>query len=281
MIYLPDSFIDQLLLDDIQYGDLTTRSLGLHTQAGTMTLVSKQGGCISGIDIASRMLNKLGIDFQANYRDGDVVPENSCLIKASGTVEALHQAWKAVQNVLEWCCGVSHYTHQMVSLLKRYQPDAQLAYTRKTVPGTKLLALTAIIAGGAIIHRAGSAESILLFTNHRRCLADPDDWHSHIHTLREAAPEKQIIVEADNRQQATLAIEAGADIVQLDKFSPAQIRQLHQQIQTQNHLCRLSAAGGINLQTIEAYAQTGITLFVTSAPYYAPPRDIKVNIFTG
>lgn len=147
MIYLPDSFIDQLLLDDIQYGDLTTRSLGLHTQAGTMTLVSKQGGCISGIDIASRMLNKLGIDFQANYRDGDVVPENSCLIKASGTVEALHQAWKAVQNVLEWCCGVSHYTHQMVSLLKRYQPDAQLACTRKTVPGTKLLALTAIIAG--------------------------------------------------------------------------------------------------------------------------------------
>lgn len=280
MIYLPDSLIDQLLLDDIQYGDLTTRSLGLHHQLATMTFTSKQGGCISGLEIASRMLNKLGIDYQCDYRDGEIVEAGSCLITASGAVAALHQSWKAVQNVLEWCCGVSHYTHQMIAILKQFQPDAQLACTRKTVPGTKILALTAVIAGGAIIHRAGSAESILLFTNHRQCLAAPDDWYSHISTLRTAAPEKQIIVEADNHEQATLAIAAGADIVQLDKFSPSLIRQLQQNILKQKRSCRLSATGGINLQTISEYAQTGISLFVTSAPYYAPPRDIKVKIFT-
>lgn len=280
MIYLPDSLIDQLLLDDIQYGDLTTRSLGLHHQPATMTFTTQQGGCISGLEIASRMLKKLNIDCQCDYRDGEIVEAGSCLITASATVEALHQGWKAVQNILEWCCGVSHYTHQMVAILKQFQPDAQLACTRKTVPGTKALALTAIIAGGAIIHRAGSAESILLFTNHRQCLAAPDDWYSHINTLKIAAPEKQIIVEADNIEQATLAIEAGADIVQLDKFTPSAIRQLQQNILKQKHHCRLSAAGGINLQTIREYAQTGISLFVTSAPYYAPPRDIKVKIFT-
>ncbi|MFY3770333.1 putative nicotinate-nucleotide pyrophosphorylase [carboxylating] [Providencia manganoxydans] len=281
MIYLPDSLIDQLLLDDIQYGDLTTRSLGLHHQPATMTFTSRQGGCISGLEIASRMLNKLGIEHQCDYRDGEIVEAESCLIIASGTVETLHQGWKAVQNVLEWCCGVSHYTHQMVAILKQYQPDAQLACTRKTIPGTKTLALTAIIAGGAIIHRAGSAESILLFTNHRQCLAAPDDWYSHINTLRAAAPEKQIIVEADNYEQATLAIEAGADIVQLDKFSPSLIRQLQQNLLKQKRSCRLSAAGRINLQTINEYAQTGIALFITSAPYYAPPRDIKVKISTS
>lgn len=64
MIYLPDSLIDQLLLDDIQYGDLTTRSLRLHHQPATMTFTSRQGGCISGLEIASRMLNKLGIEHQ-------------------------------------------------------------------------------------------------------------------------------------------------------------------------------------------------------------------------
>jgi len=168
----------------------------------------------------------------------------------------------------------------MVTILKQYQPEAQLAGTRKTVPGTKFLALTAIIAGGAIIHRAGSAESILLFTNHRNCLSAPDDWSSHVQTLRAAAPEKQIIVEADNSEQALLAIEAGADIVQLDKFSPQQVRELQREIRDRNGPCRLSVAGGINLQTIEAYAQTGVSVFVTSAPYYATPRDIKVHIFT-
>ncbi|ELZ5941059.1 ModD protein [Providencia stuartii] len=278
MIYLSDSIIDQLLLDDILYGDLTTRSLGLHNQRGTMTFTSTQGGCISGIEIALRMLKKLGLDCQGYFRDGEIVAENSGLIKATGAVEALHQGWKAVQNILEWCCGVSHYTHQMVSILKHHQPNAQLACTRKTVPGTKLFALTAILAGGAMIHRAGCAESILLFTNHRNCLAAPNNWHAHINTLKIAAPEQQIIVEADDIEQANLAIQAGADIVQLDKFTPQQIRQLQQDIYKQNSLCRLSAAGGINLQTIEEYAQTGISLFVTSAPYYAPPRDIKVKI---
>lgn len=91
---------------------------------------------------------------------------------------------------------------------------------------TKPLALTAILAGGGIIHRAGSAETILLFTNHRNCLTNPNDWQSHVDTLRAAAPEKQIIVEADDYQQALLAIDANADIVQLDKLPVEQIQQL-------------------------------------------------------
>lgn len=280
MIYISDNFIDQLLLDDIQYGDLTTRSLGLQHQNGIMTFTAKNSGCISGMKIAIRMLNKLGIECQCFYQDGEIVEQNSCLITASGSVEALHQGWKTVQNVLEWCCGVSHYTYQMVTQLQQYQPNAQLACTRKSIPATKPLALTAITAGGAIIHRAGSAESILLFTNHRNCLANPGNWQAHIQQLRAAAPEKQIIVEADNIEQAYLALEAKADIVQLDKFTPQQVHQLQQEIDNQDYPCRLSVAGGINLQTITEYAKTGVTIFVTSAPYYAPPRDIKVNIAT-
>ena len=279
MIYIPDALIDQLLLDDIQYGDLTSRTLGLDHQQGSMTFTSKLGGCISGLAIAQRMLSKLGITSECHCRDGDIVEPQSCVISASGSVEALHQGWKAVQNVLEWCGGVSHYTYQMVTLLKKYQPNGQLACTRKTIPNTKPLALTAILAGGGIIHRAGSAETVLLFTNHRNCLADPHDWQAHIHTLRTAAPEKQIIVEADDYDQALLAIDAKADIVQLDELPAEQIQQLQRKVvDTQSH-SRLSIAGGVNLQTIERFAQTGVPLLVTSAPYYANPRDIKVQIF--
>lgn len=279
MIYLPDTLIDQLLLDDIQYGDLTTRALGLHSQLGVMTFASKQGGCVSGIHIAKRMLEKLGITCECSAQDGQIVEPQHVLIRATGPIEALHQGWKAVQNVLEWCGGVSHYTHQMVSVLHQYQPNAQLACTRKTVPNTKPLALTAILAGGAIVHRTGSAESILLFTNHRQCLEKPDDWNTHVQMLRQNAPEKLIIVEADDYQQAIFAIEAQADIVQLDKLPIEQIRQLQTLVQQQNRPCQLSIAGGINLKTIDEFAQIGVPLLVTSAPYYAAPRDINVKIF--
>ncbi|MEX0425277.1 ModD protein [Providencia rettgeri] len=279
MIYVPDTLIDQLLLDDIQYGDLTTRALGLQSQMGVMTFASKFGGCISGVTIARRMLEKLGITCDCLFQDGQQVAPQSVLIRATGPIEALHQGWKAVQNVLEWCGGVSHYTRQMVNILHQYQPDGQLACTRKTIPHTKPLALIAILAGGAIIHRAGSAESILLFTNHRQCLENPNDWVSHIKTLRQAAPEKMIIAEADDYEQAVLAINAQADIIQLDKLPIEQIQRLQELAKQQGRPCRLSIAGGINLKTIEAFAQTGVPLLVTSAPYYAAPRDIKVNIF--
>ncbi|MCG9536381.1 ModD protein [Providencia huaxiensis] len=279
MIYVPDALIDQLLLDDIQYGDLTTRALGLQSQLGVMTFASKFGGCVSGIAIARRMLEKLGITCECHCQDGQQVEPQSILIRATGPIEALHQGWKAVQNVLEWCGGVSHYTQQMVSILHQYQPDGQLACTRKTIPQTKPLALTAILAGGAIIHRAGSAESILLFTNHRQCLEKPDDWAGHIKALRQAAPEKMIIVEADDYEQAILAINAQADIIQLDKLPIEQIQRLQELAKQQSWPCRLSIAGGINLKTIETFAQTGVPLLVTSAPYYAAPRDIKVKIF--
>lgn len=279
MIYVPDALIDQLLLDDIQYGDLTTRALGLQSQLGVMTFASKFGGCVSGIAIARRMLEKLGITCECHCQDGQQVEPQSILIRATGPIEALHQGWKAVQNVLEWCGGVSHYTQQMVSILRQYQPNGQLACTRKTIPQTKPLALTAILAGGAIIHRAGSAESILLFTNHRQCLEKPDDWAGHIKALRQAAPEKMIIVEADDYEQAILAINAQADIIQLDKLPIEQIQRLQELAKQQSRPCRLSIAGGINLKTIETFAQTGVPLLVTSAPYYAAPRDIKVKIF--
>lgn len=279
MIYVPDALIDQLLLDDIQYGDLTTRALGLQSQLGVMTFASKFGGCVSGIAIARRMLEKLGITCECHSQDGQQVEPQSILIRATGPIEALHQGWKAVQNVLEWCGGVSHYTQQMVSILRQYQPDGQLACTRKTIPQTKPLALTAILAGGAIIHRAGSAESILLFTNHRQCLEKPDDWAGHIKALRQAAPEKMIIVEADDYEQAILATNAQADIIQLDKLPIEQIQRLQELAKQQSRPCRLSIAGGINLKTIETFAQTGVPLLVTSAPYYAAPRDIKVKIF--
>lgn len=134
MIHLPDTLIDQLLLDDIQYGDLTSRALGLHTQQGTMTFTSKLGGCISGLDIAQRMLTKLGIHSECLFRDGDIVDPQSRLIHASGSVEALHQGWKAVQNVLEWCSGVSHYTHQMVTILKNIALMGSLLAHEKPFP---------------------------------------------------------------------------------------------------------------------------------------------------
>lgn len=278
MIYYPDAFLDNLLMEDIQYGDLTSRALNLQTQLGVMTFTRREAGCISGIELARRLLEKLGLTVKTHLQDGDFAEASTCLITAEGRADALHQGWKVVQNVLEWSCGVSDYMAKMLQIYHRYQPKGQIACTRKNIPGTKLIATQAVLAGGGIIHRQGCSETILLFANHRHFLLEPENWAQHVQQLRQAAPEKCVVVEADYLEQARAALQAQPDILQLDKFSVDDIYQLQQEAPNIAPHCHLSLAGGINIKTIEKYAQTGITLMVTSAPYYAPPTDIKVRL---
>lgn len=278
MIYMPDSLLEYYLLEDISMGDLTTRSLGLHGKPGRMTFTNRRPTTTSGIKLSELLLNKLGLKVTAALADGMNITEPQVLLCAEGDIATLHQGWKVVQNILEWSCGVAHAASELVQQARTQNPQVQIACTRKSIPGTRLLATAAFLDGGAIIHRAGCAETILLFANHRHCLPQPFDWQQHIEQLRGNAPEKKIMVEADNMSEAELAIKAKPDIIQLVKFSPQQILEALNLAAQQGFRGQLIAAGGINRSNIQDYAATGVPVLATSSPYYAKPADIKVTL---
>ncbi len=276
MFYISDHQIDRLLFDDIQHGDLTTRALGIGQRAGQMTFARKNSGRISGLAVAGRLLKKLSLNVELNAQDGHNAQAGETLLTATGPAAALHQGWKVTQNVLEWSCGVAQYMAEMSEAVKKVNPATRIACTRKSIPGTKFLAIPAIIDGGGIIHRGGTAETILMFANHRRFFTPPNDWIGQIELLRADAPEKKIIVEADTVEEAKAALVGHPDILQLDKFTLEQITELLEFARRIAPSCLISVAGGINKYNIQNYAATGVSLIVTSAPYYAEPDDIKV-----
>ncbi|MDW2645627.1 ModD protein [Citrobacter sp. HN-141] len=278
MIYVSQAQVDALLLEDIQGGDLTTRALGIGEQPGNMDFYHRQGGCVSGTAVARQMLTSLGLTVTDLVPDGERANTGQLLLRAHGNAAALHQGWKAVQNVLEWSCGVSRYLDEMLNELRQRYPDGQIACTRKAIPGTRLLATQAILAAGGIIHRGGCAETVLLFANHRRFLADPHDWAAAIAQLRAHAPEKKIVVEADTPNEALAALHAAPDVLQLDKFTPEQAADIARLAPSLAPHCTLALTGGITLASLASYLDCGIRLFITSAPYYAPPADIKVSL---
>ncbi|NDL64648.1 ModD protein [Acerihabitans arboris] len=278
MLFLSDQELDSLLLEDIRYGDLTTRALGIGARRGVMTFSRRTTGKVSGLDAAARVLQRLGLSVAVAGADGQVAPAGDPLLTAAGPADRLHQGWKVAQNLLEWCSGVAQATHDLVALAQSINPRMQIACTRKTIPGTKTLALGAVIDGGGTLHRCGTADTVLLFANHRHFCADPADWRQHVATLRLSAPDRLIVVEADNETEAMAAIDAGPDLVQLDKFSPGAVSRALAYAKTQAPACRLAVAGGINTGNIGEYARTGIELAVTSMPYYSPPADISVRL---
>ncbi|NVP01359.1 ModD protein, partial [Photobacterium damselae subsp. damselae] len=141
-------------------------------------------------------------------------------------------------------------------------------------------ATLAVLAGGGHIHRAGISETVLVFTNHRRLLTEPNNYAKQVQLLRQSAPENKITIEADSLADVAPIIGAKPDIIQLDKFSIEDVIRALELVNSATQSITLSVAGGVNIHNIEQFASTGVNLFITSAPYYAQPTDIKV-IITG
>jgi molybdenum transport protein len=286
MLYFPDNLINQWIMDDVNQGDLTTRILGIGGLNGTISFSLKQAGKVSGVAAAEKVLCRLEAEITQKAEDGTDIEDGGVLISAKGKTDALHQAWKVCQNILEWSCGVASYTSQMVKAVKAVNPNVQVGTTRKNIPGTKLLALGAVLDGGGIIHRGGAAESVLLFANHRRFMdwgtgggeTEAASWKKTVTLLRREAPEKKIVVEADTYDEALLALSAEPDILQLDKFSPQELAKIAALALKLGGRCIVSAAGGVNKDNAAEYAKAGAGLIVSSAPYYAKPADVKVTI---
>ena len=278
MIYFLDKELNDFLLEDIYRGDLTTHALGLDDVPARILFKRKNTGRVAGVSIAEKLLRKLDVQVKVHIADGENVAAGTLLLSGDGHADKLHQAWKVVQLVLEWSCGVAQYTAEMIANAKALNPQAIVACTRKSIPNTRKLATAAVLAAGGHIHRQGLSETLLVFTNHRNLLDNPTDYQAIVSQLRREAPENKITLEADNFSQFEQMLAAEPDIIQLDKWSPEQVQQALALLKKQSKKTLLSVAGGVNKNNIADYAKLGINLFIISAPYYAPPEDIKVVI---
>ena len=278
MIYFSDKELDDFLLEDIYRGDLTTHALGLEKVPAKIEFKRKNAGVVAGISVAERLLKKLGITPQVYVNEGEAVEAGALLLSAVDSADKLQQAWKVVQLVLEWSCGVAQYTAEMIANAKAINPHAAVACTRKSIPNTRKLATNAVLVAGGYIHRQGLSETLLVFTNHRNLLVEPNNWAYIVETLKREAPENKVTLEADNFTQFEQMIIASPDIIQLDKWSVEDVKAALDLIKAQGRNITLSVAGGVNKNNVADYAKLGINLFITSAPYYAAPEDIKVVI---
>jgi molybdenum transport protein len=178
---------------------------------------------------------------------------------------------------MEWCGGMASRAADIVAAARRADPDALVACTRKNVPGNRRLAVKACKAGGAVMHRNGLSETLLVFAEHRQFLGDeaPADTLAR---LRRLCPEKRVVVEVATLEEAL--VWADADVLQLEKFTPARVAETVAALAERGSSAVVGAAGGVNAGNAEAYVRAGARLLVTTAPHLAPPRDVQVRFFT-
>lgn len=275
MYRLPDAFLDQLLAEDVPYGDLTTTALAIGARPGRMRFVARTPQTVCCVEEAVRLIERAGGQAAAVCRSGDVLPADAPILEADGSAEALLAAWKVAQTLIEATSGIATAVRQLVEAAGK-GGGAVVACTRKNFPGAKAPSLKAVHAGGGMPHRLGLSDSLLVFPEHRVFL--DTDLLEMVRRLKAACPEKKVVAEVTDLGQALRLVEAGVDVLQLEKFTPAGVAETAAALAGLPVPPILAAAGGVVAANAEAYVRAGAKILVTSAPYWAKPSEVAVRI---
>lgn len=273
-LFFTEQDIDGLILEDAPFGDLTTRALGIGPQNGRMVFKARHPLVLCGAGIAARIIQKLGADVLSCASDGSNLGAGDMVLVAQGHAAALHASWKSAQTVVEWCSGVATAVNAIRAAAESVSENVRIACARKAPPGTRKLAIMAVRAGGADMHRTGLSETVLIFPEHLGFMG-ADAISAALAKAGRYAPERTVVIEVNSEADALIAAAAGADVVQLEKFPPADVRRVVEKIKGK---CLVAAAGGVRVDNAALYAGAGADILVTSAPYSAPPAEVQVDI---
>lgn len=274
---IPRAELERLLFDDALYGDLTTETLGIGVRPGLMRF-SARGAMIAALTAEAAILLEIaGARVERLVEDGQELAAGTEILRASGSASALLRGWKVAQTLIEIWSGVATAAREIVAAARSASPGICVACTRKNTPGVKDFAVAAVKAGGAVMHRLGLSETILVFPEHL-VFARDESLATLAARLHRAAPEKKLIIEVGSVEDGVAAAAAGFDVIQAEKFRPTEIADLVARVRTLPQRPAIAAAGGIKAANARDYAAAGAQILVTSAPYSAAPCDVSVLV---
>lgn len=278
-MHIADAELDRLIAEDMPFGDLTTDALGLGDTPARITFAARSAQVACCTEEAARLLRRLGAAVTgAVVPSGTPCAPGTLLLSAEGPGAALLGGWKIAQNLMEWTGGIATFTRDLVVAARVVAPGIAVATTRKTAPLTRAFAARAVLAGGGILHRLGLSETVLLFPEHRALLPAGTDLPGALARLRRHCPERSLVIEVNSVEDA-LAAAPAADVIQLEKLAPDDVRRVVAGIgRRADGRPRIAAAGGIGPANVTAYAATGADVLVTSAPYTAHPAEVQVHV---
>jgi molybdenum transport protein len=281
LYHIADDTIERLIKEDIPYLDLTTWVLGIASEPGRLEFYNREDAVLCGTEEVERICRRLDVKVIRALPSGSALAPGETFLEAEGAAGDLHMVWKVSLNILEYCSGIATRTRRLVKKASAVNPRLAVVTTRKNFPGTKELAIKAVLAGGGFPHRLGLSETILIFEQHRNFLNGSAELIRMIPELKAKACEKKLIVEVEGVEEAVSLAKAGVDGIQFDKASPEQLRSYVKTLREIEPRIVLLAAGGVTEANIADYAATGIDAVATTAVYFGKPADMGTRIVRG
>jgi len=262
---LPDLLIDPVvraaLAEDLgRAGDITALACIDADARLEATFGARKAGTIAGL--ARARLAILALDpeakFKAKVSDGDQVKAGAVLARVSANARALLSAERTALNLLGRLSGVATLTRTYVDAVAG--TTARITDTRKTTPGLRALEKYAVRCGGALNHRFGLDDAILIKDNHVAACGGVGEAIRRARAF--AGHLVKVECEVDSLAQLVEALDAGPDVVMLDNFS---LKNLRIAVGMTAGRVVLEASGGVTLETVRDIAETGVDVISVGA----------------
>ena len=266
--------IKQWLAEDLGSGDITTQNIVPQGAITTAVIHAKQDGILAGNEIAQYVFQYLNpqIKYVECKKDGETLEFGDVIAKIEGDAQTILSGERLALNLLQRLSGIATKTKEFADCIKGY--SANIADTRKTTPGLRLLEKYAVTVGGGRNHRFGLYDAVMIKDNHIKVAGGILEA---INKVRQSIPHTvKIEVEVESLEQVELALIGKADIIMLDNMSTELMLQAVEMIKGQ---ALVEASGGVNLLTIENIAKTGVDIISVGAiTHSVMALDISLDI---
>ncbi|HWO58077.1 MAG TPA: carboxylating nicotinate-nucleotide diphosphorylase [bacterium] len=270
--------VDIALREDLGTGDRTTQALGLKGKPGRAILLAKDDGVLAGADAFAACFRRLDRRCRITWkiREGHRFRSRTAVAIVRGNAAALLSAERCALNFVAHLSGIATESAAMAARLPKQ--GARLLDTRKTTPGLRLLEKRATLLGGAVNHRLGLHDALMLKDNH---ILAAGGLAAAITAAQRHRGRRRLICEIQSPAQIELALRLGVDWLLLDNFTVAQLRQatraIRQWQRRHGQAITIEASGGVTARNIAAIARTGVD-FVSSGHITHSARSINFSL---
>jgi nicotinate-nucleotide pyrophosphorylase (carboxylating) len=283
-----EALIALAIAEDLdQVGDITSSATIPSRALGSGRIIARSSGVLAGLPVVERLAAEFELlgrwtPYQA---DGDRLEPGSVVARLSGPMRSLLAMERTALNFLQRLSGIATLTARFVAAVAVEGSRARIYDTRKTTPGWRVLEKYAVRCGGGLNHRFGLYDAVLIKDNHLAWLQSATGPGAAgpivtaVTMARANTPTGTIIeVEVDSLEQLDVALRCGPDIILVDNLGPEGVAEAVRRRDAVATAVQLEASGGVNLETVEALAATGVDrISVGALTHSAPALDLALD----
>jgi nicotinate-nucleotide pyrophosphorylase (carboxylating) len=278
--------IENALLEDRATRDATSYACIDPNQRASATILAKQDCILAGIGCASRILDvyaALDGAVTSHYEvtthpeifDGIRLHTGQSIAVIRHNARVILSCERVILNFMQRLSGIATLTRQFVDAVSGTK--ARILDTRKTVPGLRMLDKYAVRCGGGQNHRLDLSDGVLIKNNHIALAGGIVPALERAHKNRRG--EQIIEIEVRSLEELEQALEHGGEAILLDNMSVEDVKRAVERCSHVGRRIPLEVSGGITLENVRAYAETGVNFISVGAlTHSAKAMDLSMRL---